>query len=190
MDTAYGALVARILPEGPAADSPLRVGDIITHFNDQKVITSSSLPPLVGRVRANNNAQIRVIREGSAESFEVKIGELPPNAGRRSAQPQSSGEPAAGKNSFKITVAEMDEETRTRLGVDRGGVLITEVVTAGPAGQAGIKPGVALLRVDNAAVDSIEDFNSVISQLDVSKPIAVLIHSESGPQFLAITVDE
>jgi len=190
MDTAYGALVARILPESPAASSKLRVGDIITHFNGQKVNTSSALPPLVGRVRANNSAEVKVIREGSPTSFQIKIGELPSNARQQAGSNDSKDSPSTGNNSFKITVSEMDDATRTRLGVDSGGVLVTEVVNAGPAGAAGIVPGVALLRVDNAPVDSLADFDKVVSQLDTSKPIAVLIHSENGPQFLAITVDE
>jgi len=45
MDRAYGAVVSRILPNSPASNSELRVGDVITHFDGRKVERSSSLPP-------------------------------------------------------------------------------------------------------------------------------------------------
>jgi len=57
MDVAHGALVSRILPESPAASSDLEVGDIIVEFNGSYVERSSSLPPLVGRVRAGGEAE-------------------------------------------------------------------------------------------------------------------------------------
>ena len=64
------------------------------------------------------------------------------------------------------------------------------MLNEGPAGIAGIKAGVALLRVDNAAVDSIEEFNAVIAELDITKPVAVLVQDENGPGFLALKIEE
>lgn len=186
MRTAYGALVARILPGSPAANSDLEVGDIITHFNGSKVTTSSALPPLVGQVRANNDAELKVIRDGSPITMNVRIGELPSNDELR--RTNNRRVPSDGDNPFKIKVSELDDAMRESLGVDRGGVLVTEVVRNGPADDAGIEPGVALLRVDNAPVDSLADFNRVISELDTSKPIAVLIHRDQGPEFLALKI--
>jgi len=60
MEVAHGALVTRILPDSPASQSSLQVGDVITHFEDNRIERSSSLPPLVGRVPANSDAKVRV----------------------------------------------------------------------------------------------------------------------------------
>jgi len=187
MRTAFGALVARILPDSPAADSDLEVGDIITHFNGSKVTTSSALPPLVGQVRANNLADLKIIRNGSALDLQVRIGELPGSDELR--RTSNRRPPSDGNNPFKIKVTALDDAMRESLGVDLGGVLVTEVVRDGPADKAGIKPGVALLRVDNAPVDSIEEFDQVVAELDGSKPVAVLVHSEQGPEFLALKIE-
>ena len=43
-----GALISKIIPDGPASKSDLKVGDIILRFNGKKINTSSSLPPIVG----------------------------------------------------------------------------------------------------------------------------------------------
>jgi len=189
MAVAHGALVKSILADSPAAASDLEVGDVITHFNGKRVETSSSLPPLVGRVRANRSADVRVLRSGESIELRVKIGELP----SQDDLVQARSRPAHQGNSnnvLQIKVEELDADTREQLGVDAGGVLITEVMNDGPAGQAGIAPGVALLRVDNAPVDSVEQFNDVLKSLRTDKPVAVLIHREAGPEFLALQLDE
>ncbi|MBX2825971.1 MAG: Do family serine endopeptidase [Gammaproteobacteria bacterium] len=189
MKVAHGALIKSILADSPAANSDLEVGDVITHFNGKRVETSSSLPPLVGRVRANRSADVRVLRSGESIELRVKIGELPSQDDLVRAR-TGSGNQSATSNILQIKVEELDDETREQLGIDAGGVLITEVMNDGPAGQAGIQPGVALLRVDNAPVDSVEQFNEVLETLRTDKPVAVLIHREEGPEFLALKLDE
>ncbi len=188
MNIAYGALIKSILADSPAAESELEVGDIITHFNGKRVETSSSLPPLVGRVRANRDADVRVIRNGKSIELRVNIGELPSQdelaRGSTRKQPDNIQE-----NALKIEVGELDDDTREQLGIDAGGILITKVQMDGPAGLAGIEPGVALLRVDNAPVDNVQQFNEVISDIRKDKPVSVLIHREQGPEFLALTLE-
>ena len=153
----------------------------------KRVETSSSLPPLVGRVRANRQADVRVIRNGESIELRVNIGELPTQdaLARSSSRERNS---RAVDNVLKIKVEELDDETRERLGIDAGGVLISEVIMDGPAGLAGIEPGVALLRVDNAPVDNVQQFNDIVEDIRTDKPVSVLIHREQGPEFLALTL--
>lgn len=188
MRIAHGALIKSILADSPAANSELEVGDIITHFNGKRVETSSSLPPLVGRVRANRNADVRVLRNGESIELRVNIGELPsPEDLSRSGSRQNQRNDIQ-KNALEIQVEELDDETREQLGIDAGGVLISEVTMDGPAGLAGIEPGVALLRVDNAPVDNVEQFLDIVRSIRTDKPVSVLIHREQGPEFLALTI--
>lgn len=187
MNIAHGALIKSILADSPAANSELEVGDIITHFNGKRVETSSSLPPLVGRVRANRDADVRVLRNGESIELRVNIGELPSQDTLASSRSRKRNTGTV-QNALKIKVAELDDETRERLGIDAGGILISEVIMDGPAGLAGIEPGVALLRVDNAPVDNVQQFNDIIRDIRTDKPVSVLIHREQGPEFLALTL--
>ncbi|MFK7890335.1 MAG: Do family serine endopeptidase, partial [Granulosicoccus sp.] len=77
MSVAHGALVSRILPSSPASKSSLKVGEVITHFEGKRIERSSALPPLVGRVPANSDARLKVVREGQSVEVIVNIGELP-----------------------------------------------------------------------------------------------------------------
>jgi serine protease Do len=188
MTSAHGALVARILPDSPASGSTLKVGDVITHFEGTRVELSSSLPPLVGRVSANADASVRVMRNGEPVELTVNIGELPSDEDlRKTVAPVRK---QVAPNLLKMEVQPLDDETRKQLNVDRGGVQVSAVETDGPAGSAGIAAGDVILMVDNKSVDSPTEFDSVLAALEDRKSVPVLVQRAQGPVFLALKLDE
>jgi len=188
MQVAHGALVSRILPESPASKSELKVGDVITHFEGRKIERSSSLPPLVGRVPANSDATVKVVREGKSIDLVVNIGELPSdNAIRQTIRPNPR--PTAA-NVLKLTVKPVSDETREALGLDKGGVQVDTMANSGPARKAGIQVNDVISMIDNTPVDSAKDVNDVLADLDGRKSVAVLVHRPSGPIFLALQLEE
>jgi len=188
MKVAHGALVSRILPDSPASNSDLKVGDVITHFENNRIERSSSLPPLVGRVPANSDATLRVVREGKSIALTVNIGELPSDDDlRQTVRPTQT---VPDTNVLKLTVEPLDEDTRKELGIDKGGVLVESVEAEGPAQKAGIRVGDVISMVDNKAVDSAADVAQVLRELDGRTSVAVLVHRAEGPVFLALQIDE
>ncbi|MFK7892530.1 MAG: DegQ family serine endoprotease [Granulosicoccus sp.] len=188
MSVAHGALVSRILPDSPASDSTLAVGDVITHFNGRKIERSSSLPPLVGRVPANSDANLSVVREGRSIKLSVNIGELPSDdALRKTMVPSSS---SSAEQLLKLTVKTLDAETRDAMGIDRGGVLVEEVLADGPAANAGIRKNDVISMIDNKPVDSAEDVAQVLGELEKRSSVAVLVHRSEGPIFLALKLED
>ncbi|MGQ7846279.1 DegQ family serine endoprotease [Granulosicoccus sp. 3-233] len=187
MDRAYGALVASILPDSPAANSGLAVGDVITHFEGRQIERSSSLPPLVGRVPANSDATLQVVRQGKMVELTVNIGELPSDEELR----QNVRSPAAPRqNVLELTVTPLDEQTRESLGIDKGGVLVASVEEGGPAQKAGIRKDDVISTIDNRPVDSASDVEKVLGELGDRKSVAVLVHRADGPVFLALKLDD
>ncbi len=185
MRTAHGALVSSILPNSPASKSPLEVGDVITHFENRRVERSSSLPPMVGRIKANQDARLRVVRDGKSIELTVNIGELPRNEEIRTAnRPRSFSD-----NPLQLDVDVLDDSTREQLNVDKGGVIVSEVVEDGPGDLAGIVPGDILLMVDNKPVDTPREFAEVVGELPANGSVAVLVQREQGPVFLALKLD-
>ena len=187
MPVAHGALVSRILPGSPASGSELRVGDVITHFEGSRIERSSDLPPLVGRVPANRDASVRVVREGQPVELVVNIGELPSDDDL-AASARPGGAPARESNALALTVEPLDDEAREALGVDKGGVRVLSVEEGGAADAAGIVEGDVLLTVDNKSVDSAAELDSVLEQLGARKSVAVLVQREGGPVFLALQI--
>lgn len=188
MKVAHGALVSRILPDSPASKSSLKVGDVITHFEGSRIERSSSLPPLVGRVPANSDATVRVVREGKSIEVIVNIGELPSDDDlRRSVSP--SAQPSVG-NVLQLSVMPLDDETRAAMGIDKGGVLVESVEEDGPADRAGIVKGDVISMIDNKPVDNDRELSAVLSELEGRGNVAVLVHRAEGPVFLALQLDQ
>jgi serine protease Do len=183
MSTAHGALVSAILPNSPASTSSLQVGDVITHFEGKRVDKSSSLPPMVGRVPVNTNAGLRVVREGKSIELTVNIGQLP---GRDELKQVIA---ANDENALQMEVGVVTSDMREEYGVDKGGVVVTEVTENGPADVAGIVPGDIITTVDYKSVDSPAEFDEVVASLDKDRSIALLVHRKSAPPtFLALQI--
>lgn len=73
----HGALVAKVLPGGPAARGGIKVGDIITEYDGQQVNEANDFPLMVARTRVNKEVQVKVVREGKNVPFMVIITEMP-----------------------------------------------------------------------------------------------------------------
>jgi serine protease DegQ len=60
---------------------------------------------------------------------------------------------------------QVTREVAAQLGLERAsGVVVLEVVAGGPAAQAGLRPGDVLVRMDNAAIDTVEDLFGELRQ--------------------------
>jgi len=188
MDRAYGALVSRILPNSPASMSDLQIGDIITHFEGRQIERSSSLPPLVGRVRANDDAALKVVRDGKTIELLVNIGSLPGNGELRAGAEPKIKKPEM--DLLKFTVKPLPDDVRQRLGIDKGGVWVDTVAADGPADKAGIMPDDVISMIDNKAVDTAAEVAQVVNELGGRKSVAVLVHRAEGPVFLALQIAE
>ena len=183
MATAHGALISRILPDSPAADSELKVGDIIVAFNGTYVDKSSSLPPLVGQVRAGGTAKVDVIREGETVTLDVLIGELP---GAQELAQNRSAPTSKVSNKLGIEVVPLSDETRAEM--ESGGVEV-KAVASGPGKDAGIRVGDILTMIDNTHVENVDDFEKAMDGIESGSSIAVLVQREQGPIFIALTID-
>ncbi len=188
MSTASGALVSQILPDSPASKSELQVGDVIVAFNGSAVDSSSSLPPLVGRVRAGNDAEVEVMRAGERETVIVNIGELPKAdvlASRR-----GPSEPAKSEDKFGLTVIEPSAEDREAAGVEKDGVMVTEVIDGSAAAKAGIAPGDFIMRLHGKEVADIDGYLEITENVEAGSSIAVLVQRQGRPMFLALRLPE
>ena len=187
MDRPHGALVAKVVPGGPAEKAGIQIGDIITEFNGHVIETSGELPPIVGMTPVDEKAKIKVIRQGDLEELSVKVGLLA--APVQAAQLVPGVEPEATVNKLGVAVVDLTSEQRQQLQVDKNGVLVQKVAK-GVAAEAGIQPGDVILRVQNASVKDVAEFNKIVAKLPVNKSIALLIQRNGSPVFLAFKLDK
>jgi serine protease Do len=187
MDHPHGALIAKVLPDGPAEKSGLEIGDIVVKFNGKKVSFSSDLPPLVGSTPVNSVVPVEVIRRSKHKVIQVKISELPTDdeviANNDKTTPELNG------NALNIVVSEINSEQKKELELDDHGVLVDKV-NEGPAQKAGIRKGDIILLVNNVKIKDVTHFNNLVNELPKERSIPVLIQRQGNPIFLALKINE
>jgi len=186
MDRPYGAVVAKVIPEGPAASSDLQTGDVIIAFEGKKIELSSELPPLVGVTPVNKVAKIKVVRAGKIKIITVKIGLLPeqPQTAAASTQP-----PPQVSNRLGLVAVELTPQQRTQLQLSSQGVVVHSVLND-PARTAGIQPGDVILRIQNNVVRNLAAFDKIVRGLPVGKSISILIERQGRRLFLPIKIEK
>jgi serine protease Do len=186
MKKPQGALVSKVLPKSPAEAAGLQVGDIITDYNKQEIVSSSSLPPLVGATKIGDSATLKLIRQGQSKDVQVKIGTLPDEDEPVAAAPEPESKEF---NRLGLSVSGLSAEQREQLEVKQNGVLVREV-KPGAAFDAGIRRGDVILRIQDQAIKDVKQFNEVVKGLPKGKSIAMLVQRHGGSQFLALKLKD
>jgi serine protease Do len=179
-----GALVAKVLPNSPAEAAGVEVGDVIVKFDGKNVINSSNLPPIVGSSKVGVKIPVEIIRASRRATINVKLGELPEDEVQaRVERPEKTT-----TNRLGITVSELDAELKAELEIDHG--VVVDRIVDGAASRAGVRKGDVILSIDNRAVKSAKQFQSMIDELPAGKSVAALVQRGGSPTFLALKIPE
>lgn len=68
-----GVYVAEVTSGGSAAQAGIQVGDIITSFDGQPVLSSSQLVELVQKCTAGQTVNVNIVRNGQSQTVKVKM---------------------------------------------------------------------------------------------------------------------
>ncbi len=183
MSKPQGALVAKVLPDSPAAKAGFQVGDVVVAFNGKDIERSSALPPVVGSTPVGKKVPVKVIRNGRSQTLWVTLGELPE---QDKAVAKATENPTTADNRLALNVADLTPQQRKELEID-GGVLV-ESVGDGAAAEAGVRNGDVILRIDNKPVENAVGFKKLVDKLPAGKSVAMLVQRRGGPIFLALKV--
>ena len=181
-----GALVSRVLPDGPAEKAGIEAGDVILEFGGQAVTSSAKLPAIVGSYKPSEQGDVRIIRDGRERELTVKVGELPAVEETRSAS-RTNG---ASSERVGLEVETPSPQVRDSQGIESGGVQVTAVEPGSPAAQAGIRKGDLIVRVGRQDVQGVEDFARRLEEAPRGDTVAVLVRREGNPLFLALRMPD
>ncbi|NET39746.1 MAG: PDZ domain-containing protein [Cyanothece sp. SIO1E1] len=77
VDTDEGILIARVVPNSPAAQAGLRAGDVIRKIDGQDVTSSAELQRFVAAQRVGGNINLELRRNGQNLDLQAQLGALP-----------------------------------------------------------------------------------------------------------------
>lgn len=182
-----GALVAQVIPTGPAINV-LRQGDVILEFDGISVADASALPPLVGKTPLGKAVNVSILRDGERQNVTLKVAELPNEREVSSADGIGQSPiqaPVAGVLGMKL--APVDQASLQELNL-KGGARV-EAIIGEPARKTGIVEGDIVSEIDGQPVASPESVQTIATGLKAGKTVAVLVQRDGSARFLAMKIE-
>jgi serine protease Do len=183
LDRPYGALISKVFEDTPAAVGGLRAGDVITKFDGRLIERSSELPHYVGRVKAGEKASVELMRDGEMIKMDINVGELA-DLDANGSRPQIG---ASGGDRLGLLVASLTAEELERLDIAHG---VRVVEADGAAGDAEVRKGDIITRLNHKTVDSPQALKEIVDGLPAGRTVPVLVLRNTSPVFLALRVPQ
>ena len=183
MDKPEGAIVAKVLEDGPADQGGIKPGDVIIEFADKEIYKAAGLRHAVGRTKPGSSVEVVVFREGRRKLLQIAVGALPQDPSRVAVRPKAT----TTSSLLGLDVVKLPSAQARELGLDSG-VLVKQVNGQG-AKEAGIRPGDVITNLANQEIADVDTFKEVASGLPKGKWVPILVNRRGSAEFLAIKVE-
>jgi Do/DeqQ family serine protease len=180
-----GALVSSVQPGSPAESAGLKRGDVITAINGAPVSDSNSLRNQIARTQPGTEVALTITRDNREQQLRVTLGELPADKTKAAAGESSRDSTETGK--LGISVGPLTPALASRLDLPGGaqGLVVTNVDSAGPAAQVGIREGDLIEEVNRQPVRSAADLQAAIQRTG-ARPALLLVNRRGDSLFLTV----
>ncbi|MEI7712327.1 MAG: DegQ family serine endoprotease [Rhodospirillales bacterium] len=192
---ATGAMVAGVNDGGPADKAKLRNGDIILKFNGQDVKDMPALPRIVAESEVGKQVPIVVWRDSKEVTLSATLAEKPSEAELAAAETGGKGGDTTKPVELvglglKIAAITPDLKEKLQLGDDQKGVAIVEVSPNGAAAERGLKPGDAIVEVQQTAVSTPDDVKKRIDAVrkENRKSVLMLVQGRDGLRWVPLSL--
>ena len=192
MKSVKGALVSSATEGGPAQKAGVKTGDVILKFNGIDIDTMKELPKVVAGTPVGKSVPLVILRNGKTITLNVVLGELE-LAEKENLITKSSGNKKSKSKTFEKLGFVAEELSKSniekfKLKKIKAGILISSVKEGSVAQEAGLLPGMVIVRVGQIEVNSIDVIEDAIKNAikQKRKAILLLVKVESGTRFVAL----
>jgi serine protease Do len=183
-----GALVAKILPDGPAAKSELKAQDIIQKVNGTPISNSRELARTIAGLSPNSDAVLRIFRSGAEREVTVKLGEFPSNDKVASLGSENESDTGKELEDLGLTLIPAPEFPGSKA---KEGVAVSSVDPNSRAADQGLKRGDIIVEVNNKTVSTVDDVIDGIRQArdKGKKNVLLQVRSRDQQHYLALPIE-
>lgn len=188
-----GALVLDVDPSGPAHDSGIQPGDVITRFDGKQVRRMRNLPRMVADTKIGKTVTVQVWRNGSDRNYSVRLGALPEDDKLARNQEKEDTDAPSSISADTILGAELSalsRELREEYRIDRSvrGLLIRGLKANSPLALVGARTGDVILQINQKSIERVSDLKAEIEKARSKKRKSVLLRIQRGGSAQFVTV--
>jgi serine protease Do len=161
-----GSVVAWVMPNSPAHQAGIAIGDVIVKYGSDTPSDERALLREIGRTPIGDTVQVTLMRDGAEHSLPVTIMAWPRSQWEQRDAPVAAERPKITiPPDLGLSLAAIQPDQRARLGLEDGttGVLITAVMPGSDAARIGATGGDVILRVQNQPVATPGDVQGAIN---------------------------
>lgn len=175
-----GAVVSQVEPDSPGAKAGLRIGDVITEIDRQKVNDAGELQVAVGEKPPGTKIVLSVLRDGKETSVSVTLEDMN-HTTEASANPGQNH----GKARWGLGLEDLTPDLRQQLQAptEIHGALIENIQPGSSADNAGLTRGDVILEVNRHSVKSAADVQQALQDVPKGQDALVLVWSNGGNSF-------
>ena len=160
LKTSEGAMIAQVVPGGPAEKAGVQAGDVILEFNGQKIETAHSLPTVVAKIPPNKDATLIFLHEGKRYERTATLGSL--DEAEKTLGTGGEGE-FLGMKVRELTPSEQRQV--------RAGLVVTGVTNGSMAASVGIQQGDLLLEMNGQGIPNLKTFSDLLDAVPAGEVI-------------------
>jgi serine protease Do len=175
-----GALVADIVPDGPAGKAGIKRGDVIISYDGKTISDFQELSRRAAMTKVGKKVKVIAVRSGKKKTFTVFIGEFPDK------------EPGAmykeTSKELGLSLQNITPKLAQSFGLDKDqkGALVANVEMGSPAHEAGVRQGDIIIEVNRQPVENVGEAIEVIAEAEEEKSVLFLIKREKSTLYLVV----
>ncbi|HEC73284.1 MAG TPA: DegQ family serine endoprotease, partial [Methylophaga aminisulfidivorans] len=150
----HGAVVSHVVKNSAAADAGLKVGDIITAVDGNRLVNADSLRNSIGLMVVGQQVKLNIIRDGKQKTLIAKVKQT------RETKPSGTVHPKLSGATFG------DIEPSSPYYGKINGVMVYSIKQGSPAWKAGLQEQDIVTSVNHKTVSSLEEFKPLVSGSD------------------------
>ncbi len=191
LKSAKGALIAKILADGPASKSDLKQQDVILQVNGKPVSNSRELARTIAALSPGTDAHLHIFRNGAERDVTVMLGEYP-DTEKVAFTGGGNDENETGKEfeDLGLTLVPAPELPGSKA---KEGVAVSSVDPSSKAADQGIKRGDIIVELNSKPVSTIEDVAAGVREAREKGKRVVLLQirgRDRQSRFLALPLDQ
>lgn len=177
-----GALVAEVMPNGPAAAANIREGDVILSFDNKELRQSSDLPLFASMAGVGKRVPLKIHRNGKDIVVSVLLAEFPTDAVQ-----SANNMPATDAGKLGMFTGDLTPHLQQQLGLeDPRGAVVKQLADNGPAARAGLRPGDVIRSINGLDIINNQKLIEVLDQQPPQSMLRVKVIRGGAGLFIAI----